>query len=279
MRLGGPVFEKTRDAEGWAAAVKRLGYSAAYCPVGEKADDATVRAYADAAAAADIVIAEVGAFGNNPISPDDATRKAGLEKCKARLALADRIGARCCVNCSGSRAKGWASPHPENLTDDIFALVVDSVREIVDDVKPTRSFYTLETMPYLYPDSVDCYVRLIRAIDRERFAVHLDPVNLVSSPQRYFAGAALLRECFKKLGRWTKSCHAKDVRLRGGFPVNIAEVRPGEGELDYHVFLTEAEKCDPDLPVMLEHLKGAGEYAKAADYVRSCAKEARVRIK
>jgi hypothetical protein len=62
MRLGGPVFDNDAktDPERWIAALGRLGYRAAYCPVDENADDATVRAFADAAARADIVIAEVG---------------------------------------------------------------------------------------------------------------------------------------------------------------------------------------------------------------------------
>jgi hypothetical protein len=31
-------------------------------------------------------------------------------------------------------------------------MVVAVVRDIMDAVKPTRAFYTLETMPWMYPD-------------------------------------------------------------------------------------------------------------------------------
>ena len=44
LRLGGPVFEKYQDPEGWVRAVKKLGYSAAYCPVGAEAADEVVKA-------------------------------------------------------------------------------------------------------------------------------------------------------------------------------------------------------------------------------------------
>ena len=70
LRLGGPVFEKTGDPDTWVRAVKKLGYSAAYCPVGADADSDTVAAYERAAKKADIIIAEVGAW-SNPISPDE----------------------------------------------------------------------------------------------------------------------------------------------------------------------------------------------------------------
>ena len=48
----------------------------------------------------------------NPISPDDATRARGLETCTARLALAERVGARCCVNVAGSRGETWDGAAP-----------------------------------------------------------------------------------------------------------------------------------------------------------------------
>jgi sugar phosphate isomerase/epimerase len=143
------------------------------------------------------------------------------------------------------------------------------VRQIVDEVKPTRTYYTLETMPWMYPDSVDSYLRLIEAVDRERFAVHLDPVNMVSSPQRFFDNAALIRECFTALGDRIRSCHAKDIALGTKLTVHLDEVRPGLGGLDYRTYLAELAKIDPDTPLMLEHLPNADEYAAAAAYVRA----------
>ena len=58
---------------------------------------------------------------------------------------------------------------------EVSADVETTVREIIDAVRPTRAFYTLEPMPWAYPDSVDSYLRLIAAIDRRAFGVHLDP--------------------------------------------------------------------------------------------------------
>src|SRR5206468_13094539 len=102
MRLGGPIFEDSSDPERWIAALQRQGYRAAYCPVDSKASDSEVKAYADAAKAANVVIAEVGAW-SNPMSPDEETRRAALQRCQEQLALADRIGARCCVQIPGPR--------------------------------------------------------------------------------------------------------------------------------------------------------------------------------
>ena len=272
MRLGGPVFSDHEDPQEWVAAVKQWGYRAALCPVGTDADSGTIRAYERAAQAAEIVIAEVGAW-SNPLSSDAQERQAAWDKCKAGLALADEIGACCCVNISGSRGQVWDGPHADNLTPETFEMIVEMVREIVDAVQPRRAFYTLETMPWMYPDSADSYLELLRAIDRRQVAAHLDPVNIVCSPQRYYTNAALLRECFDKLGPWIVSCHAKDILLRDHLTVHLDEMAPGEGELDYGVYLSELNKLDPDVPLILEHMHTADEYRAGAAYVRSVAQQ------
>jgi len=270
MRLGGQVHGKWTTPDEWVALVRGLGYGAAYCPVGSLPDSAAIRAYEQAARQADLVIAEVGAW-SNPLSPDAATAQEALTLCQTRLALADEIGARCCVNISGSRGAKWDGPHPLNFTEETFDRIVEVTRSIIDAVRPTRTYFTLETMPWMYPDSPDSYLRLLKAIDRERFAVHFDPVNLVCSPQRYFATGALIREFVDKLGPWIKSCHAKDILLSEKLTTHLDEVRPGLGGLDYAVYLRELNRLEPTTPLMIEHLKTAEEFAEAAAHIRAVA--------
>ena len=278
MRLGGPVFGEISNPDDWARAVKNLGYSAAFCPVNSDSDEATIDAYIEAAKKADIVIAEVGAW-SNPISVDNTEREAALEKCRVQLALADRVGANCCVNISGSRGPKWDGPHPDNLTDDTFDLIVESVRSIIDAVKPTRTYYTLETMPWAYPEGPDSYLRLIKAIDRKQCAVHLDPVNIINSLERYYHSGDLIRDCFAKLGPYMKSCHAKDIALAANLTLHLDEARPGLGGLDYATYLRELDRLDPNIPLMLEHLPSAEEYALGAEHIRSVADEVGVTIR
>ena len=160
----------------------------------------------------------------------------------------------------------------ENLTDETFDMVVAATRKIIDAVKPTQTWFTLEFMPWAFPYSADSYVRLLKAIDRDRFAVHFDPVNIVVSPEIYFRNGNMIRECFKKLGPYIKSCHAKDIILREDiYTPHLDELRPGLGKLDYHVYLKELSKLK-DVPLMMEHLKTAEEYSLAAEYIRSIAK-------
>lgn len=272
MRLGGPIGSADQSPDEWVAALRERGYRAAICPVRPDADDATVAAYADAARRADIVIAEVGAW-SNPLSRDPAERQRALEHCQRSLDLAERIGARCCVNIAGSRGAAWDGPDADNLTDATFDMIVETTRAIIDAVRPMRTAYTLEPMPWSYPDSPESYLRLIRAIDRPALGVHLDPVNIIRSPQEYFGNRALIQSCFRVLGPWIRSCHAKDILLHPRLTVHLDEVRPGLGALDYHTYLGEIERLSPDTPLLLEHLPSEDEYRLAAAHIRAVAAE------
>jgi sugar phosphate isomerase/epimerase len=273
IRLGGPVFKDNCEPEEWVKAHQELGYTAAYCPIDANASTELIHSFENAARKANLILAEVGAW-SNPISTDDEKRKQAIAFVQAQLDLADRIGARCCVNIAGSRhPEQWDGPHPDNLSGHTFDLIVESVRQIIDAVKPKRSFFTLEPMPWIYPDSVESYLKLIKVIDRKTFAVHLDPVNMVNSPSRFFRNGDFIREMFNKLGPTIKSCHAKDITLMDGFPVHLQECRPGLGHLDYSIYLRELAKLPDSPPLMLEHLEKPEEYRNAAEYIRSIAQK------
>lgn len=268
MRLGAHLFEEYGDAGQWVNAVRRRGYRAAYSPLKGGESDAEIDRYARAAEKADIVIAEVGVWRVNCISLDQTERAEALRRCAEGLAQADRLGARCCVSLSGSRAERWSGPHRDNLTEDVFALIVDNVRAIIDRVKPSRTSFTLEAMPWCYPCDVDSYERLLEAVDRAAFAVHYDPVNLVYSPDRYYRSGDYMREFVRRLGGKIRSCHCKDVELMDAYILRLDERPPGRGFLDYAALLKALEPLDADLPVMMEHLESDEQYDAGAKFLR-----------
>lgn len=272
MRLAGYIDQKFETPAAWAKACRDAGYGAVYSPVQIGASDAEIAEFVDAAKRFDLVIAEVGAW-SNPIDPDSAKSAKAIESCRQNLALAEQLGARCCVNIAGSRnPQKWDGPHHANFDDDTFALIVESVRSIVDAVKPRVTEYALETMPWIFPSSPDEYLALIKAIDRPSVAVHLDPVNMINSPARSYRTADFITECFAKLGPHIRSCHAKDIILRENLTVHLDECRPGTGVLDYATYLRELSKLHPDTPLCLEHMSNE-DYPVAAAHLHAVAAE------
>jgi sugar phosphate isomerase/epimerase len=276
VRLGGPLYARADDPEEWAAAHRKLGYAAAYCP-GVGLDDTTrIRAYREAAARHNLVIAEVGRWVNL-MDADPAKRAANLKLVTEGLALAEAIDARCCVDIAGSRStKEWYGPHPDNFSPAFFDAAVENARRILDAVKPKRAKFCYEMMGWAIPDSADSYRRLIKAIDRKAFGVHLDPCNAVNSPERFYRNAALIEECFDKLGPWIVSCHAKDLAWEVEMNVHFKEVRPGTGSVDYVTYLRCLARMPQSPPLMLEHLPNAEEYDQARQYILTLGRRAGV---
>ncbi len=269
VRLGGhglPVSDD--DPERFARAHVAFGYGAAYVPAVSVGDGPRLRAIESAFRAADVVLAEVGIW-RNLITPDEATRRVNLDFAAEKLAIADAVGARCAVSYIGSYKSGTDyAPAAENLGQDAFDAAVETVRELIDRVKPTRAKFALEMMQYALPDSVDGYRELILAVDRPAFGAHFDPVNLIMTPRVYFNNGALIRECFETLGEWVVSCHAKDIVLHHQAALHLDEIMIGQGVLDYRTYLTELASLNRDVPLMLEHLEGP-EYGVARDAVFS----------
>lgn len=267
IRLGGPILDPPNDPEELARTHLACGYRAAYCPKVSLSDKNRIREIRRAFKKYDVLIAEVGAWCNL-ISIDPAERNKNFKHVCERLALADEIGARCCVDFIGTfdPDSSWG-PHPDNLSADTFELTVHTIRRILDEVKPGQAKFALEMMQWAFPDSADSYVELIDAVDRSSFGVHMDPVNLIVSPRQYFDNGVLIRECFQKLGKWVVSCHAKDIVLKDKLSLHLDEAIPGTGNLDYKTYLTELNRLPNEVPIMLEHLSSAEEYTLARDYL------------
>jgi sugar phosphate isomerase/epimerase len=267
VRLGAPVFVKTDDPEELALAHTTLNYSAAYCPPVQMDDTDRIKELSAAFARHDVVIAEVGRWCNM-MDADPVKRKKNIENVIDGLALAEAIDARCCVNIAGSfNPDVWFGPHPNNLSQEFFDGAVENARTIIDAVKPKRAKFTYEMMGWSIPDRVDSYLKLIKAIDREGFGVHLDPCNLINSPERFYRNADLLNDCFDRLGPHIVSCHAKDLRWEVEMNIHFKEVRPGTGSLDYGVFLKRLADLPQQPPLMMEHLDNADEYDLARRYL------------
>jgi sugar phosphate isomerase/epimerase len=273
IRLGGPVFLKSGDPREVAREHRRLGYSAAFCPAVKLDDAARIAEIQKAYAAEDVVIAEVGAW-KNMLDPDAQTRRANLQYVTERMALAEAVGARCCVDIAGSfHPKIWYGPHPKNITKEFFDATVENCRRVIDAVKPKRTKFTLEMMGWALPDGPEEYLRLVRAVDRAGFAVHLDVCNGINSPRRYYGSGAFIADCFRILGKWIVSCHAKDLEWNVEMNVRFTEVVPGRGQVDYGAYLRELSKLPAEAPLMLEHLKSPAEYEEGKQYIQKVAAE------
>jgi sugar phosphate isomerase/epimerase len=272
------LFGAPQDPEDLAKAHRDLGYRAAYCPKVKLDDKQRIRDIAQAFAKHDVVIAEVGRWCNL-MEANPQKRAANLQTVTEGLALADEIGALCCVDIAGSYSEQqWYGPHQKNLSEEFFHATVENARKIIDAVKPKRAKFCYEMMGWALPDSADSYVKMLEAVDRSAFGVHLDPCNIINCPVRFYENRMLLDECFDKLGPRIVSCHAKDVAWEVELQIHFREVVLGTGSLDYKTYLKRLAALPQRPPLMIEHLKSADEYHRSREFLFETGKQIGVRF-
>lgn len=251
----------------WAEKHSSLGLKSVVFPVDYLAGEETVDAYAAAASMSGLTIAEVGIW-RNTLAANPAERSRWTEYAIGQLEMAERIGARCCVNVLGTPyGPRWDGGYRENFSEGIWPIAVNNIREIIDAVKPSRTKFAIETMPWMIPSSPDEYLRLVEEVDREAFGVHLDVVNMITSPQRYFFSDLFLEECFTKLKGLICSCHLKDIRLKEEYTFQLEECAPGEGTLDLALYARLATEENQMMPMIIEHLSSDREYVRSVAYM------------
>lgn len=274
MRLGGTIVGEFNTPEDFEKLLIKSRFRAITAPFTYLDSKERIDSLVKICEKNDVLISEIGVWRNTLI-PEN------LEYAKGQLRLADELGIECCVNIAGTLSSlAWDAADYINYTKDTYDMIVDSVRSIIDDVDPTRSFYCLEPMPWMLPDGPDEYLKLIKDIDRKQFAVHMDFVNMINSPRRFLCSLDFIEECMSKLGPSIKSTHIKDSKMDlTAYTTHVDECPPGQGMLDYPKVLKILEKYLPENgAILLEHMNTFEDYEKAYDYVYEAAQKANVEV-
>ncbi len=268
MKLGTSSPLAHTNPENWAQNHISHGLEAINFHLTCNDNEKLVDDYLQAAGRKGLMMAEVGVW-RNTLSPNPQIRSDAIRYAIGQLQLAEHIEARCCVNIIGSRSEIWDGACRENFSRDVWNMAVETIRTIIDAVKPKHTYFTIESMPWMIPTGPDEYLRLLDAVERDRFAVHLDVFNWMCTPKRYFFNEEFVEECFEKLGRYTRSCHLKDVKMEPDYTICFRETAPGDGRINIRHLIKTAEKYDINMPFIIEHLNSDESYLKSVRYVQS----------
>jgi sugar phosphate isomerase/epimerase len=284
IRFGGPVFFESGKAPDDPALIARRyrekGFTAAYVPKIDVNNRELVRDTRKAFQDAGVMLAEAG-YWENLLDTDSATRAANRSKMMDTFVLAEELGAACAVDILGSYWHGNGSAHHEalNFSDEAFEAAVEIARYFIDAVKPKTASFAYEIFPFDVIDTAESIERLIKAVDRKQFGVHLDLVNLINCPRAYFASGDIIKDCVRRFGYRIVSCHVKDIKLKEpSISVILEEVIMGTGNIDLKTYMRQIEGLSSPIPFMMEHLKNEAEYDTAAAFIRKTGAELGITI-
>ncbi len=266
LGLSSPLAHDTPKQ--WAERHRAIGCKAVVFPVNCEAPQDTIDAYCEAAKSEQLTIAEVGIW-KNVLAADKEERDYATTYAIGQLRLADQIGAKCCVNIVGTpHGPRWDGGYAGNFSKETYALAVASIQHIIDAAKPKQTKFTIETMPWMIPTSPDAYLQLLKDVNREAFGVHLDLVNMINCPERYFFTEQFMEECFDKLHGRICSCHLKDIVLLENYTFQLRECACGEGVLPLERYAQLATAEDSKMPMIIEHLQSDEDYLQSLCYVK-----------
>jgi len=255
----------------WAQKHKALGLQTVNFPVSCDDGEDTFMAYKQAADEAGLTIAEVGVW-RNTLAADPDERQRWIDYAIRQLRMADAIGAACCVNVVGTPyGPRWDGGYRENFSTELWDMAVSMIRQIIDTARPRHTKFCIESMPWMIPSGPDEYLHLIEAVDRAEFGTHLDVVNMITTPRRYFFNDEFLDECFRKLHGTIVSCHLKDILLKQEYTFQLEECACGQGTLDIKRYIRLASVEDSCMPMIIEHLTTDEEYISSVKYVHKLA--------
>ena len=269
MKLGISSRLEHTTPQDWASKHKALGLESVVFPVSCLDGEDCVMAYKKAADDAGLIVAEVGIW-RNTLAADPQERRQWIDYSIQQLRMADEIGAKCCVNVVGTPyGPRWDGGYRNNFSKELWQMAISMIREIIDTARPKQTKFCIESMPWMIPSTPDEYLKLIEEVDRTEFGTHLDVVNMITSPQKYFFNDEFLHECFEKLKGTICSCHLKDIRLKEEYTFQLEECACGQGTLDLELYARLADEENSNMPMIIEHLTTDEEYATSVRYVRN----------
>lgn len=185
-------------------------------------------------------------------SPAEKNRKRGMDTTLKVLSDAHFLKTHCLtVHWMDDENQEWCSSDTwRRLLTSTETVAAEAERLGVD-----MGFHSYCLGPW---DSPEAHRQLCDKIKSPRVRVLLDPVNMFNHRNIHHPDD-FLNHCFDILGDVIIGAHAKDVEIdTRHWIIKIDEVPPGEGRLNYELFLKRMAQLDNSTTLTIEHLRDVG---------------------
>jgi sugar phosphate isomerase/epimerase len=207
----------------------------------------------------------------NIIHPDQAHRKANMERLKEIIRWARQFGSPYVISETGTynTQSEWMSD-PKNKSEEGFDLCAAAIKDLAQTAYDHGAVFCLETYVNNVVGSVEETVKMFAAVDHPGLGLLMDPTN-------YFEGHninnvdGVINQVFDTLSDKIRIAHAKDVAFSEDKSEKHADIdatsshtfrgvgnivldAPGMGVLNYDLYLRRLAQKHPNIPIIVEHL-------------------------
>ncbi|MDH3371794.1 MAG: sugar phosphate isomerase/epimerase [Gammaproteobacteria bacterium] len=263
--------------------IRKLGYTAVEAVYNRwrMMNDSEVRELKAALEQYDVLFYTIHVW-DNIIHPDPEMRATVHREYLEAIEMAEQMGMDFILVHTGSRGPGKPSyAHPQNWSEETWHMSVDALKQVLADSSGSNIKLAVEAINSNNLNTPAAHVRLREDVGSDRLKATLDPTNMVH-PGVLFRSAELYNECFELLGEDIMYAHAKDIRWAEMLP-GLEWVVPGEGEMDYEVYLTHLSRLEYPRPLMMEFLnrgnyQGPDQYPQGKKFIADTAARLGVKI-
>ena len=179
---------------------------------------------------------------------DEVQRRPQLERFKSHLRAARDFGCSIVGTETGSLNSDY-SRHPNNSGEEAFQIVLQSVRELVEEAEKCGVNVCIEAVERYVISTPQRLRRLVDEVNSPNLRVIYDPVNLLWSTNCE-SEAEIVEAAHTLLGDHIRIVHAKDFTIADGA---FKELPAGQGRLNYRKILRWVKDRHPDIDVLLEN--------------------------
>jgi sugar phosphate isomerase/epimerase len=243
-----------------------------------ESDDADIARVSAAFQAADLENCQLNGWYEPICSYDEAIRAEGLRGAERLI----RIGAATqavsvYIRPGGHNPNGHWYAHPENHSARTFDLIVASFKQLCHVAANEGVLLAVEGHVLSALDTPQRMQDLVRAVGSPVLKFNLDPVNFTGTVKGVHDTSLILNELDALMGEQIFVAHAKDLAIADKLVLQIDEVVPGTGAMNYPLFMQIFERRAPNGYFIVEHLPDA-QLLEARDFVVPLAARLGIRL-
>jgi sugar phosphate isomerase/epimerase len=231
--------------------------------------DRVARAFADE----DLEICQLNGWYEPICAYDNALRAEGVRGAERLVRIGRQVNAvSVYIRPGGHNPAGHWYAHPENHSQRTFDNIVASLRHLCSVADGEGMRVAVEGHVLSALDTPQRIRDLFDAVASPALKFNFDPVNFTGTVRDVHNTAHILETLDMLLGDQIIVAHAKDLAIIDKLVLQIDEVVPGTGAMNYPLFMQIFEKRAPDGYFVIEHLPDAGTL-QARDFIVPLARQ------
>ena len=220
-------------------------------------------------------VCQIGAFGFNPLSTDEAAQAKQREMLEKVIPLAPETGCPYIVICGGNyHPSGFGGHDLRNEEPETLDKIAEVLKPFLELAEQHGVYLSIEAYLKTAINSPERFLKLKEKVNSDALRVNIDVTSLYDYSDFLDPGDTIKDVCTGLAGHYGLG-HIKDIELKDGFHLHAGLAPLGSSPTDWKTVL---KLMEPHLPedswLILEHVLSPEEARKSVAYLRNAAEQA-----